>query len=280
MRTRGVVRTRSCIVRSIGPPAAPAARSSPPPSSSGSRSSPARASKGPVPGTGSRRRPTRGPSAARACSARRLHRADAGRARRRDAGRPGCAAVRRCRPAPRDGSPFGASRHARPGGGRPRPRGPAPSVASPDPVGPAGAPAAGRRRAVGDRARRRRGRHGGGRARAHGRRDHRVAAPVESAAPAPAGPLGPVLAAPAPSPLPDQPTVQIKDLVSGVTAQMRKARPPHGRGDAVHDRRQQDRALSSPAAMRKAAMTNALAKLGKPYRWGARARTRSTARGW
>jgi peptidoglycan DL-endopeptidase CwlO len=28
-------------------------------------------------------------------------------------------------------------------------------------------------------------------------------------------------------------------------------------------------ALSSPAAMRKAAMTTALAKLGKPYRWGA-----------
>jgi cell wall-associated NlpC family hydrolase len=91
-------------------------------------------------------------------------------------------------------------------------------------------------------------------------------APVQSAAPAPAVPLGPVLAAPAPAALPDQPTVQIKDLVSGVTAQMQKAGPAAAvRYTTVANKS----ALTSPAAMRRAAMTNALDKLGTPYRWGA-----------
>jgi cell wall-associated NlpC family hydrolase len=90
--------------------------------------------------------------------------------------------------------------------------------------------------------------------------------PVEGAAPAPAVPLGPVLAAPAPAALPDQPTVQIKDLVSGVTAQMRKAEPTVATPFTTVANKT---ALTSPAALRKAAMTNALAKLGTPYRWGA-----------
>jgi cell wall-associated NlpC family hydrolase len=95
-------------------------------------------------------------------------------------------------------------------------------------------------------------------------------APVESAAPAPAVPLGQVPAAPAA--LPDQPTVQIKDLVSDVTAQMRNAQTQKAEPAAATPFATvaNTTALSSsPAAMRKAAMTNALAKLGKPYRYGA-----------
>ena len=94
--------------------------------------------------------------------------------------------------------------------------------------------------------------------------------PVESAAPAPAGPLGSMLAAPSPAALPDQPTVQIKDLVSGVTAQMRKAGPAAAAPAAAapYTTIASKTELSSPAAVRKAAVTNALGKLGKPYRWG------------
>jgi cell wall-associated NlpC family hydrolase len=91
-------------------------------------------------------------------------------------------------------------------------------------------------------------------------------APVQNAAPVPAVPLGPVLAAPAPAALPDQPTVQIKDLVSGVTAQMRKAGPAAA---VPYTMVANKSALTSPAALRRAAMTNALDKLGTPYRWGA-----------
>jgi cell wall-associated NlpC family hydrolase len=93
-------------------------------------------------------------------------------------------------------------------------------------------------------------------------------APVESTAPAPAVPLGAVPAAPAA--LPEQPTMRIKDLVNGVAAQMQAAQlqrvTPATRSYTTVAN---TTALSSPAAMRKAAMTTALAKLGKPYRWGA-----------
>ena len=90
-------------------------------------------------------------------------------------------------------------------------------------------------------------------------------APVQNVVPAPVPPMGPVLAAPAAAALPDQPTVQIADLVSGVTAQMQKAEPAAPTYTTVANKTE----LSSPAAMRKAAMSNAMAKLGKPYRWGA-----------
>jgi peptidoglycan DL-endopeptidase CwlO len=95
-------------------------------------------------------------------------------------------------------------------------------------------------------------------------------APVHEAAPAPAPvpPIGPALTVPAPLALPEQPTVQIPDLVDGVRAQMQKAVPTV---NAPYSTVANTTALgSSPAAMmRKAAMTNALGKLGRPYRWGA-----------
>jgi cell wall-associated NlpC family hydrolase len=93
-------------------------------------------------------------------------------------------------------------------------------------------------------------------------------APVESTAPAPAVPLGAVPAAPAA--LPEQPTMQIKDLVNGVAAQMQAAQMQKVKpATPLYTTVANTTALSSPAAMRKAAMTTALAKLGKPYRWGA-----------
>jgi cell wall-associated NlpC family hydrolase len=91
--------------------------------------------------------------------------------------------------------------------------------------------------------------------------------PVQSTAPAPAVPLGPVLAAPAPAAFPDEPTVQIKDLVSGVTAQMRKAEPTAATPFTTVANK--TALATSPAALRKAAMSKALAQLGKPYRYGA-----------
>jgi cell wall-associated NlpC family hydrolase len=95
-------------------------------------------------------------------------------------------------------------------------------------------------------------------------------APVESAAPAAAPTVGPALAAPAPAALPDQPTLQIAELVSGVTAQMQKVGPAAAPAAATpYTTVAKKEALSSPAAIRKAAMTNALAKLGTPYRYGA-----------
>jgi cell wall-associated NlpC family hydrolase len=81
--------------------------------------------------------------------------------------------------------------------------------------------------------------------------------PVQKAAPPPAPEAlaaAPEVAAPAP----EQPTMQVSELVNGVTAEMEKITP------VVHSA-----PMASAAAMRKAAMTNALAKLGKPYRWGA-----------
>jgi peptidoglycan DL-endopeptidase CwlO len=95
-------------------------------------------------------------------------------------------------------------------------------------------------------------------------------APVREAAPVPlpVAPLAPGAAVPAPFALPEQPTVQIPDLVSGVRAQMQKAAPTVS---TPYTTVANTTALSSsPAAMmRRAAMTTALGRLGKPYRWGA-----------
>ena len=90
--------------------------------------------------------------------------------------------------------------------------------------------------------------------------------PVQKAAPDP-GPdtltgLDPVAA-----PAPEQPAMQVSELVDGVTAEMQKINP------AVEKKSYTTVAkgspTASPAAMRKAAMSNALSKVGKPYRWGA-----------
>jgi cell wall-associated NlpC family hydrolase len=89
-------------------------------------------------------------------------------------------------------------------------------------------------------------------------------APVqgEAPAPAPALPVGPALTVPAPLALPDQPRMRVDELVTEVTAEMDKVERPYE--TVAHASK-----LTSPAAMRKAAVTNALAKLGTPYRWGA-----------
>jgi peptidoglycan DL-endopeptidase CwlO len=91
-------------------------------------------------------------------------------------------------------------------------------------------------------------------------------APVQVPAPfvGPVAPVAPALAAPAAAnALPDQPTLQVDDHVTQVTGDMQKVE------DRPYTTVAQAEKTSSPAAMRKAAMTNALAKLGRPYRWGA-----------
>jgi cell wall-associated NlpC family hydrolase len=88
--------------------------------------------------------------------------------------------------------------------------------------------------------------------------------PVQKAAPPPAPE---VLAAPeVAAPAPEQPTMQVSQLVSGVTAEMEKITPAT---EKAYTTVAASSPMASAAAMRKAAMTNALAKLGKPYRWGA-----------
>jgi cell wall-associated NlpC family hydrolase len=83
-------------------------------------------------------------------------------------------------------------------------------------------------------------------------------APVQRPAPAPVPPIGPVLVAPASAPaLPDRPAVKVDELVTTVLDSV-----PYTTVASTTD-------LSSPAAVRKAAVTNALGKIGKPYRWGA-----------
>jgi cell wall-associated NlpC family hydrolase len=101
--------------------------------------------------------------------------------------------------------------------------------------------------------------------------------PVQRAVPAPVAPVAPALPAVASLALPDQPTVQINDLVSGVRAQMQKAVPaapaPVVSAPVVSAPfatvASKTALSSSPAAIRRAAMTTALGKLGTPYRWGA-----------
>ena len=90
-------------------------------------------------------------------------------------------------------------------------------------------------------------------------------APVQKAAPD-SGPdtlTGPVVAAPA---APEQPTMQVSELVTGVTAEMNKITPAV---QMPYTTVAKTAPAASPAALRKAAMGNALSKVGKPYRWGA-----------
>ena len=88
--------------------------------------------------------------------------------------------------------------------------------------------------------------------------------PVQKPAPTPAPEAlaAPEVAAPAP----EQPTMQVSELVNGVTSEMEKITPA---AEKPYTTVATTSPMASAAAMRKAAMTNALAKLGKPYRWGA-----------
>jgi len=71
---------------------------------------------------------------------------------------------------------------------------------------------------------------------------------------------------PAPALAAERPTVQVADLLRGVTTDVQKVTPTvEARVQTVAN----TTALSSPAALRQAAVSNALSKLGKPYRWGA-----------
>ena len=77
---------------------------------------------------------------------------------------------------------------------------------------------------------------------------------------------------PAPLVAPEQPTLQVADLIGQVTTQMKSLTPrvdEHAatvlNATAVNTAAR----ATSPAAMRKAAVSNALSKLGAPYRWGA-----------
>jgi peptidoglycan DL-endopeptidase CwlO len=60
--------------------------------------------------------------------------------------------------------------------------------------------------------------------------------------------------------------VKVGELVTEVTAEMQKLDPP---AQVPYTTVASAKDLSSPAAVRKAALTNALGKIGKPYRWGA-----------
>jgi cell wall-associated NlpC family hydrolase len=86
-------------------------------------------------------------------------------------------------------------------------------------------------------------------------------------------PVAPPLTVPAPAPSPEQPTVTGSDVASQATAQLQKVEatdaerpvPPY----AMVANKSVMPAASAPAAMRRAAMSAALSKLGTPYRWGA-----------
>src|SRR3954447_1228990 len=79
--------------------------------------------------------------------------------------------------------------------------------------------------------------------------------PVQGAAPAPAPEVLPAPAVAEPL-MPEQPTLQVAALVSGVTAEMQVTTVAN-------------KTEMSAAAARKAAVSKALSKLGTPYRWGA-----------
>ncbi|MDT0352811.1 hypothetical protein RM445_25130 [Pseudonocardia sp. DSM 45834] len=104
-------------------------------------------------------------------------------------------------------------------------------------------------------------------------------APVQNAAPAPARETlaAPELTVPTPALPAEPPTVQVADLIDGVTADMQKVTPTAAARVVTVATKT---ALLSPAALRQAVVSNALSKLGKPYRWGPPARTPSTAPGW
>jgi cell wall-associated NlpC family hydrolase len=97
--------------------------------------------------------------------------------------------------------------------------------------------------------------------------------PAPAAAPAPTGPtpataaLAAALPVPPPVAVPDRPTMQVSELVTEVTGEMQKLTPAVEANVATVARTKE--LSSSPAAMRKAAVSKALSKIGKPYRWGA-----------
>ena len=90
-------------------------------------------------------------------------------------------------------------------------------------------------------------------------------APVQEAAPdrGPDTLTQPAIAAPA---APEQPTMQVSELVTGVAAEMNKIAPAV---EVPFTTVAKTVPAASPAAMRKAAVSSALSKVGKPYRWGA-----------
>jgi cell wall-associated NlpC family hydrolase len=95
----------------------------------------------------------------------------------------------------------------------------------------------------------------------------RAAVPASGPAPAAAA-LAAALPAPArPVVAPERPTVQVSELVNEVTGEMQKLTPTVEANIAPVARSKE--LSSSPAAMRKAAVSKALSKIGKPYRWGA-----------
>jgi cell wall-associated NlpC family hydrolase len=88
-------------------------------------------------------------------------------------------------------------------------------------------------------------------------------APVRDTVPVPA-PLA--VPAPAAAVVPEQPTVKGADLAVAASGEMQRLTPTvEARIATVANAS----ALTSPAALRKAALTNALSKIGRPYRWGA-----------
>ena len=89
--------------------------------------------------------------------------------------------------------------------------------------------------------------------------------PVQRVVPAPVAPVAPALPVQAGPALPDQPTVQVDDLVRDVTARMASTPTAAVPYTTVAEKT----ALGAPAALRRAALTTAMGKLGKPYRWGA-----------
>jgi cell wall-associated NlpC family hydrolase len=93
-------------------------------------------------------------------------------------------------------------------------------------------------------------------------------APAQNLAPAPSPVAAPALTVPAPAPVvaPEHPAMRVADLVGGVTAEMQRLTPSV---EAHYTTVASSTALSSPAAMRRAAVSNALSKLGTPYRYGA-----------
>jgi cell wall-associated NlpC family hydrolase len=92
-------------------------------------------------------------------------------------------------------------------------------------------------------------------------------APVQNAVPAPTPVAAPALTVPAPAPAvaPEQPAMQVAELVDGVTAEMQKLTPAV---EARYATVANSTALS-PSAVRRAAVTKALSKIGTPYRYGA-----------
>ena len=97
--------------------------------------------------------------------------------------------------------------------------------------------------------------------------------PAQTSAPASTPGLAPAAAAlaaalpVAPPVAPERPTMQVNQLVNEVTGEMQKLTPTVEANVAPVARSKE--LSSSPAAMRKAAVSKALSKIGKPYRWGA-----------